>query len=131
MALLDADETLKRCQFVANALDSAVPVPGTNRRIGLDSVVGVLPVAGDAITAAAASYIVLESARLGAPRSTVARMAFNVVLDFGVGSIPVVGDVFDAFFKASRRNVELLEDHLDVDGAPEDVGMLDDGETTD
>lgn len=124
MALVDEEETLERCRTVAAALDDAVPIPGTNRRVGLDSIIGLLPVAGDAVAAAASSYIVLEAARLGAPRSTLARMAFNVALDFGVGSIPILGDLFDAAFKANRKNVELLERHLDdatVDAADESV----------
>ncbi|MWG36412.1 DUF4112 domain-containing protein [Halomarina oriensis] len=131
MALTDADETLERCQFLANLLDDAVPIPGTDQRIGLDSILGVLPVAGDAVTAVASSYIVLEAARLGAPKRTVARMTANVVVDFLFGSVPLLGDLFDMFFKASRRNVELLEDYLDADGeeaADDAEASADDGD---
>ncbi|MFC5970007.1 DUF4112 domain-containing protein [Halomarina salina] len=113
MALVDEQETLERCRTVAAALDEAVPVPGTDQRVGLDSILGLLPVAGDAVAAAASSYIVLEAARLGAPKSTLLRMGFNIAVDFGVGSIPILGDLFDAVFKANRKNVELLERFLD------------------
>lgn len=130
MTLLDVEETLERCRLVGTALDDAIPVPGTDRRIGLDPILGILPVAGDAVAAVASSYIVLEAARLGAPSSTLARMGANVALDFGIGSIPVIGDLFDAGFKANKRNVELLEEHVDVgdDGTATDDD--DDGTTT-
>ena len=129
MALVDEEETLERCRTVAAALDDAVPIPGTDRRVGLDSVLGLLPVAGDAVAAAASSYIVLEAARLGAPRSTLARMTFNVALDFGIGSIPILGDLFDAVFKANRKNVELLERHLDdATVASADENLFDEGD---
>ena len=146
MALVDERETLERCRTVAAALDDAIPVPGTDRRVGLDSILGLLPVAGDAVAAAAASYIVLEAARLGAPRGTLVRMGFNVALDFGVGSIPLLGDLFDAAFKANLKNVELLERHLDdatveaaseslfdeaLDGDQEEIAASDASEATD
>lgn len=108
---------LSRCRTVANALDDAIRVPGTNRRIGIDPIVGVLPVAGDAVMAALSGYIVVEALRLGAPRETVARMVGNVLVDFLGGSIPLIGDLFDATYKANVRNVELLEDALDAAGA--------------
>lgn len=135
MTLLDTQKTLERCRLVGTALDDAIPVPGTDRRIGLDPILGVLPVAGDAVAAVASSYIVLEAARLGVPSSTLARMGANVALDFGVGSIPVVGDLFDAAFKANKRNVELLEEHVDDetvtgDGHDEPVTNDSDDETS-
>jgi len=130
MTLLDVEETLERCRLVGTALDDAIPVPGTDRRIGLDPILGVLPVAGDAVAAVASSYIVLEAARLGVPSSTLARMGANVALDFGIGSIPVVGDLFDAGFKANKRNVELLEEHVDVGDDETVTDDGDDGTTT-
>lgn len=107
---------LERTRLVAELLDDAIPVPLTDRRIGLDPLIGLLPVAGDAVTAAASLYIVAEAAVAGAPASTLSRMLLNVLLDVTVGSIPVVGDVFDAFWKANRRNVSLLEQHFDAAG---------------
>lgn len=95
-------------------LDDAVRVPGTDRKIGIDPIVGVLPVAGDAVMAALSGYIVVEALRLDVPRETVARMVGNVLVDFLGGSIPLIGDLFDATYKANVRNVELLEDALDA-----------------
>lgn len=103
---------LRRCRTVANLLDDAIRVPGTDRRVGIDPIVGVLPVAGDAVMAVLSGYVVAEAIRLDAPRETVLRMVGNVLVDFFGGSIPVIGDLFDAAFKANVRNVELLEEAL-------------------
>lgn len=99
---------------MANLLDDAIRVPGTDRRVGIDPIVGVLPVAGDAVMAAFSGYVVAEAIRLDVPRETVLRMVWNVLVDFFGGSIPVIGDLFDAAFKANVRNVELLEEALDA-----------------
>ncbi|HEV8674045.1 MAG TPA: DUF4112 domain-containing protein [Methylomirabilota bacterium] len=90
-------------------LDQAVGIPGTRIRVGLDPIIGLLlPGAGDALTALLASYIVLVATRSGLPRVVVARMIFNVAVDLLVGSVPVLGDLFDAGWKANVRNVRLL-----------------------
>jgi hypothetical protein len=105
---------LRRAQRVATLLDDAITLPVVNVKIGLDSLVGLLPVSGDIATAICSLYIVAEAIRAGVSRRTVARMLFNVALDLAVGSIPIVGDVFDVFWKANRRNVDLFERALDV-----------------
>jgi hypothetical protein len=105
---------LNRCRTVANVLDDAVRVPGTDRKIGIDPIVGVLPVAGDAVMAALSGYIVVEALRLDVPQETLVRMVGNVLVDFLGGSVPLIGDLFDATYKANVRNVELLEDALDA-----------------
>ncbi|QIB73795.1 DUF4112 domain-containing protein [Halogeometricum borinquense] len=103
---------LRRVRFLAKIMDEAVTIPGTNVGIGLDSVVGLLPVSGDLVTAAISLYAVGEAVRLGADRHVIGRMLFNVAIDFGVGSVPVLGDVFDAVWKSNVRNANLLEKHL-------------------
>lgn len=104
----DADrEAVQRMQAVAWALDDAVRIPGTNRRIGIDPVVGVLPVGGDLVTAAASLFIVAQSALLGVGRWTLARMVANIAVDTTIGSVPLVGGLFDAAWKANERNVAL------------------------
>ena len=82
-------------------------------RFGLDALIGLVPGIGDAITTAIALYIVNEARALGAPRLLVARMVANVALDGVVGAVPLVGDAFDVAFRANRRNMALLRDHLD------------------
>jgi hypothetical protein len=106
---LDAADPLQRARAVAHLLDEAVRVPGTNYRIGLDPLLGLLPVVGDAPAAAASAYVVATAAALGVPRATLARMLLVLTVDAVFGSIPIVGDVFDAAFKANVRNVRLME----------------------
>jgi hypothetical protein len=103
----------ERLAWLAWLLDSSIPIPGTRFSIGLDALIGLFPVVGDAIGVFLSSYIVREAAALGAPRSMLARMAFNVALEGLVGMIPLAGDVFDAAYKANQRNVRLLSAWLD------------------
>jgi hypothetical protein len=81
-------------------------------RVGADSIFGLVPVVGDLAGAALSGYIVLASARLGAPPSTLFRMLINIGIDTVVGSVPILGDMFDAGWRANIRNVELLDSHL-------------------
>lgn len=115
---------IKRMQVVAWALDDAIRVPGTNRKVGIDPILGVLPVGGDVATALISLYIVLESARQGVERETLAAMLVNVAIDAGVGSIPALGDLFDASWKANKRNVELALDDLAASSSVEDTADL-------
>ena len=113
------EAAVRRMRFVANLLDDSIRVPGTEFRIGIDPILGILPGAGDAVAAAMSVYIVLESARLGVPFLTLLRMMANVTLDFAIGSVPVVGTLFDTVWKANQKNVELAVESLD--GEPIDV----------
>jgi uncharacterized protein DUF4112 len=106
------DPRAANIRTLARLLDSAVEIPGTGIRIGADSVFGLVPVVGDIAGAALSGYIVLASARLGAPASTLARMLVNIGIDTAVGSVPVLGDMFDVAWRANMRNVELLDVHL-------------------
>ncbi|ESP87866.1 DUF4112 domain-containing protein [Candidatus Halobonum tyrrellensis] len=109
-----ADEAaLRRVRTVARIMDEAVSVPKTDVKIGLDPILGVLPGAGDLLSATVSLYIVAEAAYLGVPLSTVVKMLGNVAVDVGIGSIPVVGDLFDVFWKANAWNVEQIEEFLD------------------
>lgn len=107
------DESFARIETLAKVLDSAIRIPGTNVVMGLDAVLGIVPVVGDAISAAIGSYIIWEARRLGAPRWLIARMAMNTTFDTLVGSIPVVGDVFDIAYKSNLKNVALLKRHAE------------------
>jgi hypothetical protein len=106
------EAAVRRMRFVANLLDDSIRVPGTDFRIGIDPILGILPGAGDAVAAAMSVYIVLESARLGVPFLTLLRMMANVTLDFAIGSVPVIGTLFDAAWKTNQTNVELAVEHL-------------------
>lgn len=104
---------LKRIRTLSHLLDNAIPIPGTTHRIGIDPLLGLLPGAGDVTGAVLSAYIVLEAARFGLPRATLARMTLNIVSETALGSLPLLGDFFDATWKANSRNIALLEAHLD------------------
>jgi hypothetical protein len=100
-------------------MDDAYQIPGTNIRIGWDSILGlVLPAAGDAVTAVSQIALLLAAVRARAPWIVVARMLLNVGLDALLGSVPLLGDIFDVGFKANRKNLELLERLQGTPGEP-------------
>lgn len=99
------EAALRRMEVVAYALDDSVRIPGTNARVGIDPILGVLPVAGDLASAGISLYIVAESARLGVSYTTLLRMIGNISIDVVGGSVPYAGTLFDSFWKANRRNV--------------------------
>ena len=100
---------LERVRRLGWLLDDSIPLPGTNRRFGLDPLVGLLPIAGDLSTGVLSVYIVTEAVAVGVSRATLVRMLLNVAIDVVVGSIPVLGALFDFAWKANERNVSLLE----------------------
>lgn len=98
-------------------MDDAIAIPGTSIRIGWDAILGlVLPGVGDAATAVSQVALLIAAVRARAAWSVIARMVLNVAVDALVGSVPLLGDLFDASFKANRKNLELLE-RLDPGGA--------------
>jgi hypothetical protein len=103
---------LQRLRSLSHLLDNAILIPGTSYRVGLDPILGLLPGAGDIIGTGFSAYIILEAALMGLPKVTLARMAFNILLETIVGSIPFIGDFFDFAWKANVKNLELLESHL-------------------
>jgi hypothetical protein len=108
---------VRRLDSLSYVLDNSIPIPGTNRRFGLDAVIGLVPGFGDAAGALMSAYIVVQAARLGAPASSLVRMVLNVGIEAVVGAIPFAGDLFDAWFKANARNVTLLRKELDRPGS--------------
>jgi len=104
---------VERARLAARLLDNLVRVPGTDVRVGLDPVLGLVPGLGDALGAALSAYIVLLGARNGAPRSVLLRMLANLAADSVLGAVPLLGDLFDAGYKSNVRNVALLERHLE------------------
>ena len=103
---------LARLRSLSHLLDNAIRVPGTDRRFGLDPLLGLIPGAGDVVAGCLSAYIVIEAARMGVPRELLRKMGANIVLEIGVGTVPVLGDLFDVAWKANARNVALLEEHL-------------------
>jgi hypothetical protein len=117
-AVEDADGAaggpIERMDAAATLLDDGLGVPGTDFRFGLDPLLGLLPVAGDTVATVLSLYIVLEAARAGVSKPTLARMALNLAVDYVSGLVPVAGDLFDAYWKANRRNVDLAKHDLGV-----------------
>jgi hypothetical protein len=105
-----------RIRFVATMLDERVRVPGTPVRIGIDPLLGIVPVAGDVLAGLLSLYVVAEAVRLGVSTATLARMLANVAVDVAGGSIPVVGDLFDVAWKANARNADLVVADLAAEG---------------
>jgi hypothetical protein len=105
-------ERLNQVQFVARIMDEQFVVPGTRIRFGWDSILGLFPGLGDAITSAISLLIVHHAWQTGASPIVLARMLGNIGVDFMLGAVPVVGDVLDFAWKANRKNARLLEQHL-------------------
>ena len=105
-------ESVPTVRRLARLLDAAVRVPGTNIRFGLDAVLGLIPGAGDILGGVLSSFIIVQAARVGAPRSVLARMVMNVAIDSIVGAVPILGDLFDVGWKSNTRNAELLEQYV-------------------
>jgi hypothetical protein len=125
------DVDLRRLRRVSHLSDDVFRVPGTRFRIGIEPLLGLLPVGGDAAGAAIAGYVLWIAVRADVPRATLARIAFVLLVDVAVGTIPIAGDVFDAYWKASRRSVRLLDARLVDPGSAVDdrrylrrVGLL-------
>ncbi len=107
------EQSLARLDRFAHLSDNAYRIPIIGRRIGLDGIVGLVPGIGDAVTALAALYPVIEAWRLGVPGTLLLRMLGNIGCDSLLGAVPIAGDLFDFAFKSNRRNVALLRRHLD------------------
>jgi hypothetical protein len=103
---------VNRLRRLAVLLDDSIHIPGTGFRVGLDALLGLLPGAGDLAGGAFSLYILLEAARMDVPRPLLVRMGTNLVIDVVVGAVPILGDLFDAGFKANMRNLALLEQHV-------------------
>ncbi len=109
--------SLERVRSMSRLLDTAIRVPGTNMRFGLDALIGLIPGVGDVVGAGMSGFIILTAARLGAPPSVLVRMLANAGLDAIVGAVPLAGDLFDVAWRANTRNAALLERHLEAPAA--------------
>ena len=112
----------ERLITLTRLMDSAVDVPMLRTKVGLDALLGIVPVAGDLLSAAIGLYLIAQARELGASRWLQGKMIGNLVVDAAVGSVPLAGDIFDVYFRAHRRNLKLLQQHLgepylDGDGA--------------
>ncbi|MFC3213599.1 MULTISPECIES: DUF4112 domain-containing protein [Novosphingobium] len=109
----DPASVRRRIEMLERVLERAFTVPGIRRQVGLDAVVGLVPVAGDLIAAALGLYLVWEARNLGMSKWQLARMSANVGFDSLVGAIPIAGDLFDFVFRSNSRNLKIIRKHLD------------------
>ena len=108
----DAASIYRTIERVTDLMERAIRIPGTRIRFGLDPILGfVFPEGGDVIGAVVSVCLVLASVRHGLPKAVIARMVFNIALDYLIGSVPLIGDMFDFAWKANTRNLELLKKH--------------------
>jgi Domain of unknown function (DUF4112) len=109
----DPQAARKRVEMLEMLLERSIPIPGLNRTIGLDAILGLVPVVGDAISAALGAYIIWEARNMGLPKWKIWRMVGNLGIDTAIGAVPVLGDAFDFVFKSNSRNLRILKKHLD------------------
>ena len=109
----DPQAVRNRVEAMEKVLERAFVIPGINRPIGVDSIVGLIPVVGDIATALMGAYIVWEARNLGMTKLQLTRMAANVGIDTALGAIPFAGDVFDFFWRSNTKNLKIIRKHLD------------------
>ena len=103
---------LAKLDRFANLMDARFRIPGTNWRFGLDTIIGLVPGAGDLVTFGPQAWLIWQGYRMGVGRGTLLRMAANAGIDLTLGSVPIVGDIFDMVFKANMRNARLLRQEI-------------------
>jgi len=104
------EERIIRLKRLSERLDETFTVPGTDYKIGIESIIGAIPLVGDLIGGILSTYIMYSGIKMGASPRIIAQMAANIAIDFAIGSIPIVGDLFDFVWKANKKNVKLIEE---------------------
>ncbi|HEY9625369.1 MAG TPA: DUF4112 domain-containing protein [Crinalium sp.] len=104
--------TLNRIRKLSRLMDTAIRIPGINFRIGLDPIIGLVPGAGDVVSTAFSAYIIYLATRFQLPGHIIQKMIFNIAFEAVIGTVPLLGDFFDAYYKSNVRNLSLLEKHL-------------------
>ncbi len=107
----------RRYAAVSRVLDELVPVPGTNQRVGIDPVIGLIPVVGDLVSAGLGFWLIAEATRFRIPTVVLVRMVLNTLVDLAIGAIPFLGDIFDVVSKSNKRNLELFRRYATDPGA--------------
>jgi hypothetical protein len=109
---INRQQVMRRLDWLTSVLDDRYAVPGTKYRFGWDTLIGLVPVAGDSVTTLMSVYFMWEANRLGVSKWTLWRMLGNVGIDFVVGAVPVIGDLCDVAWRANRKNLKLLKREL-------------------
>ena len=103
------EEKIIRLRRLSERLDETFRIPGTNHKVGIESIIGTIPLVGDLIGGLISTYIIYSGIKIGAPPKIITQMAVNIVIDFVIGSIPLVGDLFDFIWKSNMKNIALIE----------------------
>ncbi len=103
------EQKVAHLRTLSRFLDDAIPVPGTNYRIGVEPIIGLVPGVGDFFGMTLSAYIILRAADLGVSKTTILRLIINLAIDAVIGSLPIVGDLFDIVWKANLRNIAIVE----------------------
>ncbi len=111
------DDAVRRMEMMARLLDNAFVIPGTSQRVGIDAIIGLIPGLGDVVTTLLSTYVIWEARNLGVSRVAIGRMLSNLAIHASIGAIPILGDVFDAFFRVNQRNMRIV--HAQLQRAPE------------
>ena len=106
------DDDLRQLRIVAMRMDALFTIPGTRVTVGLDNILGLVPLVGDLLALAPSVWIIYRARQIGATPGTIAYMSLNTALDFFIGSVPVIGDLFDLLYNANLRNYAALETNL-------------------
>ena len=106
-------DAVRRMEVMAKLLDNSFSIPGTNQRFGIDAIIGLVPGLGDIATTLLSSYVIWEARNLGVSKFALGRMISNLAIHATVGAIPIVGDVFDAFFRVNLRNMRIVHAQLE------------------
>lgn len=107
-----------RISRVTHVLDDLIPVPGTDQKVGIDPVIGLIPGVGDIVAALVGGWVIAEAARFGVPRIVLARMVVNLLVDLAIGLVPIIGDLFDIVSRSNSANLALFRRHaLDPDAS--------------
>ena len=118
------EERMGRLRLLSQRLDHSITIPGTKYKIGVDQIIRIINGGGDIFGAILSIYIMYSGIRIGVPRATVNKMFKNILLEFIVGCIPVVGDVFDIVWKSNQRNVKLIEESITPEEDNQYIGYI-------
>ena len=106
------EEKLTRLRQLSENLDESFTIPGTNIKFGIDALIGLVTGGGDLIGGLFSLYILRTAIKMKLPKSAILSIMFNIILDTTIGIVPVVGDIFDIFWKSNKRNMRIIEKHL-------------------
>ncbi len=106
------EEKLTRLRQLSENLDESFTIPGTNIKFGIDALIGLVPGGGDLIGSLFSLYLLRTAIKMKLPKSAILSIMFNIIIDTTIGIVPVIGDIFDIFWKSNKRNMRIIEKHL-------------------